>query len=59
MTGSVNRLLKYTPDGVHAGDSRVFESGGLVGIGTDAPGAFLDVIGDILVNGILFGKGGG
>ena len=59
MTGSLNRLLKYTPDGEHVGNSSLFESGGRVGIGTDSPWAFLDSIWDILVNGVLIGRGGG
>ena len=39
--------------------NNVYDTAGYVGIGTKNPGALLDINGDILVNGIKIGRGGG
>jgi hypothetical protein len=57
MTGTLNRLLKYTPDGEHAGDSALYESGGKVGIGIMSPTHSLETLWDILIHGVLLWLG--
>jgi hypothetical protein len=42
-TGTLNYLMKWTPDGNTAGNSRLFDSGTALGIGTIVPSSFVDI----------------
>jgi hypothetical protein len=41
--GTVNYLSKFTPDGITLGNSQIFDNGTNIGLGTNTPGAKLDV----------------
>ena len=58
-TGAVNKLTKWLDTGGTLGDSAVFESGGLVGIGTLTPGAPLSVESSTPFFGIMVGENSG
>lgn len=46
-----------TSQWITSGSNNIYYNTGNVGIGTTTPGALLDVIGDIVINGIKVGKG--
>ncbi len=49
-TGTLNYVPKWTPDGVTLGNSKIFDDGNFVGIGTATPGAGLVVSGNGIWN---------
>jgi len=56
VSGTVNYISKFTPNGTSLGNSIIYENGTDIGIGTLTPGSKLDVQGDIFTrNTIYFG----
>ncbi len=49
-TGTLNTVAKWTPDGTTIGNSKIFDDGNFVGIGTTTPGAGLVVSGNGIWN---------
>ncbi len=49
-TGTLNNVAKWTPDGLTLGNSKIFDDGTFVGIGTTTPGAGLVVSGNGIWN---------
>ena len=42
--GTLNYVAKFTPSGAAIGNSQLFDNGTNVGLGTNAPGAFYDIL---------------
>ena len=58
ISGSTNYVPKFSGSN-SLGNSLLYDDGTNVGIGTTSPGAKLDVAGDVLINGLTIGRGGG
>ena len=43
ISGTVNKISKFSPTGTQLGDSQIFDNGSVVGVGTNLPGYKLDV----------------
>lgn len=44
ISGTLNYVPKFTPDGSHLGNSLIFDNGTNIGIGTNAPSQKLDIL---------------
>ncbi len=47
VSGTLNYLAKFTPNGTTAGNSQIYDDGTNVGVGNTIPGAKLDVTGNV------------